>query len=122
MAQLIYSAISSLDGYIEDSDGKFGWAMPDEEVHKFANSLEHKIGTHLYGRRMYETMMVWETNPNLANESPLMRDFAEIWQTADKIVYSKTLQAVSTRKTQLKRSFDAEMVKQLKDVASMILS
>ncbi len=117
MAQLIYSAISSLDGYIEDTEGKFDWAMPDEEVHKFVNSLERGAGTYLYGRRMYETMMVWETDPNLAAESPLMRDFAEIWQAADKIVYSKTLEAVSTRKTQIERNFDPEAIKQLKGVA-----
>ena len=115
MAQLIYSAISSLDGYIEDTDGKFDWAMPDEEVHKFVNNLERGAGTHLYGRRMYETMMVWETDPNLAAESSLRRDFAEIWQAADKIVYSRTLEAVSTRKTQLERNFDPEAIRQLKE-------
>ncbi len=115
MARLIYSAISSLDGYIEDRDGKFDWAAPDEEVHRFINNLERSAGTYLYGRRMYETMMVWETDPNLAAESPLMRDFAEIWQAADKIVYSKTLEAVSTRKTQLERNFDPEAIRQLKE-------
>jgi dihydrofolate reductase len=114
MAQLIYSAISSLDGYIEDTDGKFDWAMPDEEVHEFANNLERGAGTHLYGRRMYETLMVWETDPDLAAESPLMRDFAEIWQAANKIVYSRTLEAVSTRKTQIERNFDPEAIRQLK--------
>ncbi len=117
MAQLIYSAISSLDGYIEDTDGKFDWAMPDEEVHKFVNNLERGAGTHLYGRRMYETLMVWETDPNLAAESPLMRDFAEIWQAANKIVYSKTLEAVSTRKTQIERNFDPEAIRQLKEAS-----
>ncbi len=115
MAQLIYSAISSLDGYIEDTDGKFDWAIPDEEVHKFVNNLERGAGTHLYGRRMYETMMVWETDPNLAAESPLMRDFAEIWQAADKFVYSRTLEAVSTRKTQIERNFNPEAIRQLKE-------
>ena len=114
MADLIYSAISSLDGYIEDTDGKFDWAMPDEEVHRFINNLERAAGTHLYGRRMYETMMVWETDPNLAAESPLLRDFAEIWQAANKIVYSKTLETVSTRKTQIERNFDPEVIRQLK--------
>lgn len=114
MAQLIYSAISSLDGYIEDIDGRFDWAMPDEEVHTFVNNLERGAGTHLYGRRMYETLMVWETDPDLAAESPLMRDFAEIWQAANKIVYSKTLEAVPTRKTQLERTFDPEAIRQLK--------
>jgi dihydrofolate reductase len=115
MADLIYSAISSLDGYIEDTDGKFDWAMPDEEVHRFINNLERAAGTYLYGRRMYETMMVWETDPNLAAESPLMRDFADIWQAANKIVYSKTLETVSTRKTQLERSLDPEAIRQLKE-------
>jgi dihydrofolate reductase len=114
MANLIYSAISSLDGYIEDPDGKFEWAMPDEEVHSFINNLERAAGTYLYGRRMYETMMVWETDPNLAAESPLMRDFAEIWQAANKIVYSKTLETISTRKTQLEQTFDPEAIRQLK--------
>ena len=113
MAHLIYSAISSLDGYTEDKDGKFDWAAPDEEVHRFINNLERAVGTHLYGRRMYESMSVWETDPNLAAESPLMRDFAEIWQAADKIVYSRTLEAVSTRKTQIERNFNPEAIRQL---------
>lgn len=117
MAHLIYSAISSLDGYIEDTDGKFDWAVPDEEVHRFINNLESAVGTYLYGRRMYETMMGWETDPNLAAESPLMRDFAEIWQAANKMVYSKTLEAVSTRKTQIERNFDPEAIRQRKETA-----
>ena len=115
MAHLIYTAISSLDGYTEDRDGKFDWTAPDEEVHRFINNLVRSAGTYLYGRRMYETMMVWETDPNLAAESPIMRDFAEIWQAADKIVYSKTLEAVSTRKTQIERNFDPEAIRQLKE-------
>jgi len=115
MAHLIYSAISSLDGYIEDADGNFDWAMPDEEVHRFINNLERAAGTYLYGRRMYETMMVWETDPNLAADSPLMRDFAEIWQAANKIVYSKTLETVSTRRTQLERTLDPEAIRHLKE-------
>jgi dihydrofolate reductase len=117
MARLIYSALSSLDGYIEDTEGNFDWAAPDEEVHRFINDLERTAATHLYGRRMYETLMVWETDPSLAADSPLMRDFAEIWQAADKIVYSKTLEHVSTRKTQLKRTFDPEAIRQLKKSA-----
>lgn len=114
MARLIYSALSSLDGYIEDRDGNFDWAMPDEEVHRFINNLERTAHTYLYGRRMYETMMVWETDPNLAADSPLTQDFAEIWQAATKIVYSKTLAAASTRNTQLERTFNPEAIKQLK--------
>lgn len=115
MARLIYSAISSLDGYTEDMNGKFDWAAPDEEVHRFINNLERSARTHLYGRRMYETMLVWETDPNLAADSPLTRDFAEIWQAANKIVYSKTLEAVSTRRTQLERTLDPEAIRHLKE-------
>ncbi|MGE5378072.1 MAG: dihydrofolate reductase family protein [Bacteroidota bacterium] len=114
MARLIYSAISSLDGYIEDRDGNFDWAAPDEELHRFINDLERTAGTHLYGRRMYETLMVWETDPSLAADSPITRDFAGIWQAADKIVYSRTLQTASTRKSKLERSFDPEAIRQLK--------
>jgi dihydrofolate reductase len=121
MVKLIYSAIASLDGYIEDADGRFDWAMPDEEVHQFANDLERGAGTHLYGRRMYETMMVRETDPDLAAESPLLRDFAEIWQAADKIVYSRTLESVSTRKTRMERNFDPEAIRQLKETAEQEL-
>jgi dihydrofolate reductase len=117
MAHLIYSAISSLDGFIEDPDGRFDWAMPDEEVHRFINNLERSAGTYLYGRRMYETMLVWETDPDLAADSPITRDFAEIWQAADKIVYSRSLEAVSTRKTQIERDFDPEAIRQLKAAA-----
>jgi dihydrofolate reductase len=114
MAHLIYSAILSLDGYIEDKHGGFDWAMPDEEVHSFINNLERNAHTYLYGRRMYETMMVWETDPNLAADSPLTRDFAQIWQAAAKIVYSKTLAAAPTRNTEIKRDFNPEAIQQLK--------
>lgn len=117
MAHLIYSAITSLDGYIEDKDGNFDWAEPDEEVHSFINDLERPAGTHLYGRRMYEMMTVWETDPNLAAGPPPYRDFAQIWQAADKIVYSRTLSGVATRKTRLERDFDPEAVRQLKAAA-----
>ena len=117
MARLIYSAISSLDGYIEDRDGNCDWAMPDEEVHSFINDLERTAGTHLYGRRMYETLMVWETEPNVAADSPLTQDFAQIWQAATKIVYSKTLAAASTRNTQIERNFNPEAIKQLNKTA-----
>ena len=115
MAQLIYSAITSLDGYIEDPDGRFDWSVPDEEVHGFINNLERAVGTYLLGRRMYETMMVWETDPGFAAESPILSDFAEIWQAANKIVYSKTFEAVSTRRTQLERTFDPEAIRHLKE-------
>ena len=116
MAHLIYIANLSLDGYTEDMDGNFDWIdHPDEEGFRFITNLVRATGTHLYGRRMYQTMMVWETNPNLAAESPLRRDFAEIWQAADKIVYSRTLEAVSTRKTQIERNFNPEAIRQLKE-------
>jgi dihydrofolate reductase len=114
MAKLIYSVISSLDGYIEDAEGKFDWAEPDEEVHAFGNDLERKIGTYLLGRRMYETMVFWERPPNLAAQPLFVQDFAEIWQRADKIVYSRTLQSASSAKTRIEREFDPEAVRQLK--------
>ena len=114
MAHLIYIANTSLDGYTEDKDGKFDWTDPSEEYFRFITNLVRATHTHLYGRRMYETMMVWETDPKLAAESPLSRDFAEIWQAANKIVYSKTLKTVSTRKTQLEQTFDPEAIRQLK--------
>ncbi len=117
MAKLIYSAIASLDGYVADEDGNFDGAVPDEEVHTFINDLQRPIGTHLYGRRMYETMRGWETDPTLADQSLLMRDFAEIWQAADKIVYSKTLEEVSTARTRIERDFDPEAVRQMKAAA-----
>ena len=117
MAKLISSAIVSLDGYVADEDGNFDWAEPDEEVHTFINDLERPVGTYLYGRRMYETMAVWETDPTLAEQSPVMRDFAELWQAADKIVYSGTLEAVSTARTRIERDFDPEAVRQMKAAA-----
>ncbi len=117
MAKLIYSAITSLDGYIEDTTGNFDWAAPDEEVHQFVNDLERSAGTYLYGRRMYEMMNAWETDASLMEESPITRDFAEIWQAADKIVYSKTLESVSTKRTRLERDFDPDAVRQLKAAA-----
>jgi dihydrofolate reductase len=114
MANLIYVANTSLDGYTEDKDGKFDWTEPSEEYFRFITNLIRDTGTHLYGRRMYESMRVWETDPNLAAESPLRRDFAEVWQAAGKIVYSRTLEITSTRKTQLARTFDPEAIRRLK--------
>ena len=114
MAYLIYLAITSLDGYIEDTDGKFDWAAPDEEVHSFINDRQRSAGTYLYGRRMYETMKAWETDPNLSASSRLTRDFAEIWQSANKIVYSNRLEKAVTRKTQVRQHFDAKEIEQLK--------
>jgi dihydrofolate reductase len=122
MARLIYSAISSLDGYIEDADGTFGWAEPDEEVHAFANDLTRPIGTHLMGRRMYETMRFWESPPDIAAQPEVFQDFAEIWRAADKIVYSRTLQTVSSAKTRVEREFDPEAIRQLKETAHQDLT
>lgn len=114
MAKLIYPAIASLDGYIEDADGAFDWAVPSDEVHAYINDLERSVGTYLYGRRMYETMAGWETDPGLAAHSDLMRDFAQIWQAADKVVYSTTLDAVSTEKTRIEPDFDPDAVRRMK--------
>jgi dihydrofolate reductase len=119
VAKLIYSAIASLDGYTEDEDGKFDWATPDEQVHTFVNDLERPIGTYLYGRRMYETMVPWET---MADPAPVMRDYAEIWQAAEKVVYSATLEAVTSARTRLERSFDPEAVRELKAASERDLS
>jgi dihydrofolate reductase len=117
MAKLIYSAIASLDGYVADEDGRFDWAEPDEEVHTFANDLERPVGTHLYGRRMYEVMVAWETIGRRPDQPPFIEDFAEIWRAADKIVYSKTLENVSSARTRIEREFDAEAIRQLKTAA-----
>jgi dihydrofolate reductase len=114
IAKLIYSAITSLDGYVADENGNFDWAAPDEEVHSFVNDLEREAGTYLYGRRMYETMVFWETAHILADEPAVIQDYAEIWQAADKVVYSKTLEAVSSARTRIERDFDPEAVRQLK--------
>ena len=113
MARLIYSAIMSLDGYIADEEGNFDWAEPDEEVHAFVNDLERPVGSYLYGRRMYEVMVAWETM-HLADQPPFVQDFAEIWQAADKIVYSRTLENVSSARTRIERDFDPEAVRQMR--------
>src|SRR5213083_2991582 len=101
MARLIYSVIASLDGYVADDDGRFDWAEPDAEVHAFVNDLERPVGTYLYGRRMYETMVFWESPPDLAEQPRVMREYAEIWQAAEKIVYSRTLSAVAGARTRI---------------------
>jgi dihydrofolate reductase len=122
MAKLIYSPITSLDGYVADEDGSFDWAAPDEEVHSFVNDLERPIGTYLYGRRMYEVMVDWETADTLADQPPFMQDFAEIWQAADKIVYSKTLETISSARTRIERDFDPEAVRKIKASAGRDIS
>ena len=122
MAKLVYSAIASLDGYVADAAGRFDWAEPDAEVHAFVNDLERSVGVHLLGRRMYETMAAWETDPRLAAQSDVMRDFAEIWQAAEKIVYSRTLAAPATRRTRIERDFDPEVVRRMKASAKTDLA
>jgi dihydrofolate reductase len=122
MARLIYSAIMSLDGYTADADGRFEWAAPDEEVHAFVNELERPVGTYLYGRRMYETMRSWETAQTLAGSRPSSLDFARIWQAADKIVYSTTLQTADTARTRIERDFDPAQVRKLKETADRDLT
>jgi dihydrofolate reductase len=121
MAKLIYSAIASLDGYIADQDGKFDWAEPDEEVHAFVNDLSRPVGTFLLGRRMYDVLLAWE-NLQLADQQPVIRDFAEIWRAADKIVYSRTLETASSARTQIEREFDPEAVRELKAMADRDLA
>ena len=115
MARLIYSAIASLDGYVADEQGKFDWLAPDEEMHAFVNDLERPVGTHLYGRRMYEVMVAWETMET-AGEPDVIRDFAEIWWAADKIVYSRSLDAVASERTRIEREFEPETVRQMKAI------
>lgn len=117
MANLIYSAITSLDGFTADGDGNFDWAAPDAEVHAFVNDNERPVGTYLYGRRMYETMVYWETASTADDQSPAMRDYARIWQAADKVVYSSKLDAVSSPRTRLEREFDPDAVRRLKEAA-----
>ena len=113
LASLIYSAIASLDGYVEDEQGRFNWAAPDEEVHAFVNDLERPIGTYLYGRRMYETMVYWETVPG----GGVPGDFAEIWRAAEKTVYSRTLQTVASERTRIERTFDPTAISRLKETS-----
>jgi dihydrofolate reductase len=122
MAKLIYSVIASLDGYIEDAQGSFDWAAPDEEVHAFVNDLERPVGTYLYGRRMYETMRYWETEGSGPEQPAVSHDFAQIWRAADKIVYSRTLRAPSSARTRLESAFDAEAVTRLKETSRSDIS
>jgi dihydrofolate reductase len=122
VAKLIYSAITSLDGYVADESGKFDWAAPDEEVHAFVNDLERPIGTYLYGRRMYDVMVFWETAHTLEGEGPVFQDYAELWQAADKVVYSTSLDEVTTTRTRLERRFDPDTVRALKEGATRDIS
>ncbi len=121
MAKLIYSSIASLDGYVADENGNFDWAAPDDEVHAFVNELERPLGTYLYGRRMYDVLVAWETMPT-EDQPDVIRDYAEIWRATDKIVYSTTLETAASARTQIERSFDPEAVQQLKAKATRDLS
>jgi dihydrofolate reductase len=118
MAKLIYVTNVSVDGYIEDSSGRFDWTEPSDEFFTFITELVRPVGTYLYGRRLYETMAVWETDPALAAQSELGADFANVWKTADKIVYSTTLGGVPTADTRLERRFDPDAVRELKASAT----
>jgi dihydrofolate reductase len=122
MVKLIYSTIISLDGYVADEDGEFGWAAPDEEEHAFINDLERQVGTYLYGRRMYEVMRYWETADATSGRSPVARDYAQIWRTAEKIVYSRTLRSASTARTRIERDFDAAALRREKAQARSDMS
>jgi dihydrofolate reductase len=122
VAKLIYAALASVDGYTEDETGGFAWAKPSDDVHAFVNDLERSVGTYLYGRRMYETMVYWETGPSADEHSEVGRDFAEIWCAADKVVYSRTLAEASTLRTRLEREFAPDAVRRLKASAASDIS
>jgi len=122
VAKLIYSAIASVDGYVADETGNFDWATPDEEVHAFVNDLERGVGTYLYGRRMYDTMVYWQTVRGLNGQPDFVQDFARIWQAADKVVYSKTLEAARSERTRIERDFDPEAVRQMKAASTRDLT
>jgi dihydrofolate reductase len=114
VGKLIYTAIASLDGYVADADGNFDWSAPDEEVHAFVNELQRAAGTQLLGRRMYDVLAVWDTIDTGPDQAPVIREFAELWRATDKVVYSRTLESVSTARTRLERDFDPEAVRALK--------
>jgi dihydrofolate reductase len=122
MGKLIYAANTSLDGYLEDETGSFDWSVPDDEVHEFWNEHERHIGTSLYGRRMYDTMRVWESDDWLTSAPDVSREYARIWRDADKVVYSSTLEEVSTARTRIERTFDPEAVRRLKQTSTSDLS
>jgi dihydrofolate reductase len=122
MAKLIYSAIASLDLYVEDESGDFGWARPDDELMQLLNDLERPIGTYLYGRRMYETLVYWETNGTGPDDSSVEREWAAIWRKAEKIVYSRTLGETRSARTRIEREFEVEAVRRLKSESSSDLS
>ena len=122
-AALIFTALASLDGYVADSEGNFDWAEPDEEVHRFVNDIERSVGTHLYGRRMYAVMQVWDRPDDIAMDRPAyIDDYARIWSAVDKVVYSTTLDAVLTPRTRIERAFDAATVAEMKGSADRTIS
>ena len=122
MGKLIYSVMTSLDGFVADEDGNFDWAAPDEEVHAFVNDLERQVGTYLLGRRMYEVMVYWETAHTVGEQPAVMYDYAAIWRAADKIVYSRTLETASSARTRIERNFDPGSVRQMKATTSRDIS
>lgn len=122
MAKLVYSVMMSLDGFVADVDGQFDWAVPDDEVHAFVNDLERPIGTYLYGRRMYETMRYWENVPELDAQPGVVVDYASIWRSADKVVYSTTLTSVDTARTRIEPTFDRDGIKKLKHSSQQDIS
>jgi dihydrofolate reductase len=122
LAKLIYSALTSLDLYVADQTGNFDWAAPDEEVHQFVNDLMRPIGTQLYGRRMYEVLVAWESDDIAVGEPPVVADFAAIWRGADKIVYSRSLESVSSARTTIERDFDPEAIRAMKASADRDIS
>jgi dihydrofolate reductase len=122
VGKLIYSMITSLDGYVSDPDGNFGWGVPEEESHKFINEQSRSVGTYLYGRRMYETMIYWETAHSLPDQPPFITEYARIWQATDKIVYSTSLNEVTSKRTRLERSFDADALRELKAESDLDIS
>src|SRR5215472_17339113 len=122
MAKLIYSAIGSLDGYVEDASGKFEWAAPDDEVHAFVNEFERPIGTYLYGRRMYETKVFWETVDPDGDWPAVAREFAAIWQAAEKVAYSRTLETVSSARTRIERELDPDAIERMKQSSDSDIS
>jgi dihydrofolate reductase len=115
MGKLIYSAIMSLDGFVADEHGNFEWAEPDEEVHSVINDLQRRVGTYLLGRKMYEVLVAWEDGDLFANDPAYVQDFAQIWQAIDKVVYSRTLESVSSARTRIERNFDPHSVQQMKN-------
>jgi dihydrofolate reductase len=122
MARLIYAMNASVDGYTADTDGNFDWTMPDEELHRFFNDFERPHGIHLYGRRMYETMAIWEDDDFLVGMPEYVHEYAKIWRAADKVVYSRTLKEPSTPRTRIESDFNPEAIRRMKAEATTNIS